>query len=219
MSFDFLEQIQEKLGKHNPEDVDQLILDDLFSKVKCFTEDQKHSLEKYQHLKHLSLNNLGLTSLKNMPRIPNLEILELTNNLLKGDDIEIIVKAFPSLKNLKIGNNEIDKLEKFNCLSQLYINVLEVKDNPVTIIKKYKDTLFKQIRSLDIIDKTDRNGFQVNSDISELDEEEEEDGDYSGNEDCEDEFDDDFYEEEEDFELSDYNDDNVENIKKGKKEK
>ena len=61
-------ELQEKLGEHDPTDVDELILDDIFENVTEFTESNKKDLEKYNNLVHLSLNGFGLNSLSNLIR-------------------------------------------------------------------------------------------------------------------------------------------------------
>jgi len=48
--------------------VTELILDDLFE-IDNFSEDHKKALEKYINLSHLSLNRIGLKSLKNFPNL------------------------------------------------------------------------------------------------------------------------------------------------------
>jgi len=56
--------------------VDELILDELFN-IEEFNEDHKLSLEQYDSLLHLSLNKIGLKSLKNLPLIPCLNIVKI----------------------------------------------------------------------------------------------------------------------------------------------
>ncbi len=82
--------LQEKLGKHNPEEVikksylfylyylflqiQELILDTVF-KLEKFTPDHKAALEKYTSLIHLSMNGVGLISLENFPQLKELQIV------------------------------------------------------------------------------------------------------------------------------------------------
>ena len=61
-------ELQDKLNEHNPTDVDELILDELFEGITNFSEQNKKDLEKYNNLVHLSLNGFGLQSLKNFPK-------------------------------------------------------------------------------------------------------------------------------------------------------
>ena len=72
MSFE--KTLQEKLGNHNPEEIQELILDTVF-KFDKFTEDHKLALQKYTSLIHLSMNGIGLTSLENFPELKELQIV------------------------------------------------------------------------------------------------------------------------------------------------
>ena len=74
MSFE--KDLQEKLGEHKPEDIQELILDTVF-KFDELTEDHKNALEKYTALIHLSMNGVGLTSLKNFPLLKELQIVRI----------------------------------------------------------------------------------------------------------------------------------------------
>ena len=74
MSFE--KSLQEKLGNHNPAEIQELILDTVF-KFEKFTEDHKTSLEKYTSLIHLSMNGIGLTSLENFPLLKELQIVSI----------------------------------------------------------------------------------------------------------------------------------------------
>ena len=106
--------LQDNLGEHNPEEVEELILDNLFSSLNQFSKEHKLVLSQYQNLFHLSLNNLKLSSLENFPLIPNLLILELKNNQLTGKDFYIIPKTYPNLYKLKVSDNLIKSFEPLN---------------------------------------------------------------------------------------------------------
>mmetsp|Transcript_19221 Transcript_19221/g.19962 ORF Transcript_19221/g.19962 Transcript_19221/m.19962 type:complete len:339 (+) Transcript_19221:1-1017(+) len=213
----FLDVLQEKLGKHNPEDVDQLILDDLFENVRVLSDEQKEGIEKYKELRHLSLNNLGLACLKNFPNIPVLEVLEVRENLLTGKDFEIIAQTYPKLKKLKLGGNILKKFEYFDKLANSDILSIELFGTVLGNTKGYREILFHKMRSLESIDNTDRQGYHLDSDFyDELEdsfEEEDEDGEFVGNSAGEDEFDADFDDDEEDFELSQYDSNNDQDVK------
>lgn len=88
---DFKKTLQEKLGEHSQTEVDELILDDLFENIDTFTPDHKRTLELYDNLVHLSLNGLGLKSLKNFPKIPSLQIVRINNfTILVGSETKSI---------------------------------------------------------------------------------------------------------------------------------
>ena len=82
---EFLKFLKEKLGEHEPEEVikkylnyiiqvEELILDDLL-KIEEFSKEHQLVLEKYTSLYHLSLDNIGLKSLKNFPKLKELQIV------------------------------------------------------------------------------------------------------------------------------------------------
>ena len=88
----FAQLLQDKLGPHKPEEVtlkiiiiisfiqiQELILDKLFT-VDKFTEEHKTTLEKYKTLIHLTLNNVGLSSLENFPNLDDAQIVSNNHN-------------------------------------------------------------------------------------------------------------------------------------------
>ena len=172
MALTFLKEIQKELGKHEPEDVDRLVLDGLFEKLRILSEDHKKSFEKYIYLKHLSLSSVGLSCLKNFPELPTLKVLELRDNLLTGDDFEIITKNCPNLLKLKLGGNPIKNIECFNSFNKSDLIILDVYDTPLSCQKQYRETLFHKIRALEIVDAQDREGYTVATDLSDNEESE-----------------------------------------------
>lgn len=206
----FLGAIKEKLGDHNVEEVDQLILDGLFKNIRKLTLDQKESLEQYVEIKHLSLNGVGLSSLENFPKLPKLKILELRENKLSGEDIGILAESCPILKKLKLGENPIKKLEFFDDMKSTDLECLEIYNCPISNMKGYRDILFHKVRTLELIDRVDRDGHHldysdIDSEQSDYESDVEEDKEYEADEGGEDEYDEDFDDQEEDFELSEYN--------------
>lgn len=215
----FLSFLQEKLGPHNPEDVDQLILDDLFQKIKALNEEQIAGIEKYTSLKHLSLNNIGIVSLKNLPKLPNLQILELRENYITGKELNLIVKQYPNLIKIKLGGNPLKDIDCLDAFAKSDIISIELFGTSIHNIKGYRDIVFHKIKSLESVDNVDREGYHIDSDFFNEDDSDlfDEDGEYVGDSNGEDEFDEDFSAEESDFELSEYGSkDNAEDIKNGK---
>lgn len=177
----FGKMLQEKLGKHDPSDVDKLILDDFFSKVRVLTEDHKNTLEEYTDLKHLSLNGFGLACLKNLPLLPSVVNLELRENLLTGDDFDLILKAFPKVLKLKLGGNPIKNFENFNVFAKSELKILELFETSVGNKKGYREILFHKIKTLEIIDQNDRDGYQVETYLTDEDEDDYEEGEEDNN--------------------------------------
>jgi len=82
---EFAKSLQEKLGSHQPTEVDELILDDLYKNIGNFTSEHKKTLEAYNNLIHLSLNDLGLKSLSNFPKLEQLQIVNLFLTFIVGN--------------------------------------------------------------------------------------------------------------------------------------
>ena len=164
-------------------------------KTNKLKEKEKELLEKYTSLIHLTMNNVGLTTLENFPELKNLKIvrkklfltfviiilqLELNQNKLNGDDIEILVKQCPNLYKLKIENNNIVSIDKLKCLAKLDgLKKINVKGNPfIATNPKYNNELFDMIKTLESVDSQDKEGKDVESSIYEEGEEEEDDDDF-----------------------------------------
>lgn len=189
-------ELQDKLSEHDPTDVDELILDDLFTDVKRFSETNKKDLEKYNNLIHLSLNGFGLESLDNFPSIPCLQVLELRNNKLSGDDLSVIVKLYPELYKLKLGENQNITLDHLKALKDSSIKKIELEGTAAAGEKDYSSKLFDLIQNLDIVDNKTKEGDDVSSTIYD---EEDEDGEFDDEEDE--------YDEEGEYEDGEFEDD------------
>lgn len=196
------------------------------------SEEEKKLLDKYTSLIHLTMNNVGLTTLENFPNLKNLKIvrkkfflifiitifqLELNHNKLNGDDIEILVKQCPKLYKLKIEDNNIASIDKLKCLAQLKeLKKINVKGNPfIEKNPKYNNELFDMIKTLESVDSQDKEGKEVESSIYEEGEEEEDDEEFIED----DEYDDDEGEEFNDDEDDEDDEDDDEEEKPKKKQK
>lgn len=199
-------ELQEKLSEHNPTEVDELILDDIFDSISSFSEANKKDLEKYTNLIHLSLNGFGLESLKNFPKLANLQVLEIRANNLNGSDFDEIPKLYPNLYKLKVGENPIKSLDVFKVLNNTSVTKLEMDGCSVVEGKdNYRDELFGKVKSLEIIDNLTKDGDYASTTNYDEDDEDEYDGAGEGDEDFED--DDEEFEDEEDEEGEDDEDD------------
>jgi hypothetical protein len=192
-------ELQTKLGEHDPSEVDELILDDLFEEINCFSEDNRKALEQYSNLLHLSLNGFGLTSLKNFPKIVSLQILEIRQNKLSGSDLGALKELYPELYKLKVGENPITSLDIFKPLAGTNLRKLEIGDTPVSKKGSYRDDLFTMIKSLEVVDRMTRESEEIDSTIYEDEEGEEE---FDDEEDFDDEEGEEF-DEDEDFDEED----------------
>ena len=67
---DFANFLQENLGEHEPKEIEELILDDLFKDCSEFSEEHKLALEQYSNLIHLSLNGSWVKNIKKFSLYP-----------------------------------------------------------------------------------------------------------------------------------------------------
>lgn len=144
-------------------------------------------LEKFQNLQHLSIANVGVSSLEQFPRLRSLEKLILSDNRIAGG-LEFLVEAgLDSLRDLDLSNNRIQFLEDLAPLAQLKLVSLDLYECPVTRVKDYRSRVFGLIKSLKYLDKMDaEENERPESDDEEEEEDEDEDDPGSGEIDGED---------------------------------
>ena len=202
--------LQEHFGEHEPREIEELVFDNFWVDKASFTIEEKKALEKYVNLIHLSLNNIGLKSLENLPSIKSLYYLSLKNNELSGDDFDKIKILYPKLNKLKISGNVIEKMDNLMKLKPLKLRKIEVKENPFSVGNdKYIKKVFDMLPTLKIVDQTDKNGDEEETTDYHNEEKEnegDEDGEYDEEEEAEDKNKDNEEEEEESEEKDSDND-------------
>ena len=200
--------LQEHFGEHEPREIEELVFDNFWVDKASFTIEEKKALEKYVNLIHLSLNNIGLKSLENLPSIKSLYYLSLKNNELSGDDFDKIQALYPKLNKLKISGNVIEKMDNLMKLKPLKLRKIEVKENPFSVGNdKYIKKVFDMLPSLKIVDQTDKNGDEEET-TDYHNEEKENEGDEDGEYDEEEEAEDKNKDNEEESEEKDSDNDN-----------
>ena len=204
--------LQEHFGEHEPREIEELVFDNFWVDKASFTIEEKKALEKYVNLIHLSLNNIGLKSLENLPSIKSLYYLSLKNNELSGDDFDKIKTLYPKLNKLKISGNVIEKMDNLMKLKPLKLRKIEVKENPFSVGNdKYIKKVFDMLPTLKIVDQTDKNGDEEETTDYHNEEKEnegDEDGEYDEEEEAEDKNKDNEEEEESEEKDSDNDNDN-----------
>ncbi|XP_025829889.1 acidic leucine-rich nuclear phosphoprotein 32 family member A [Agrilus planipennis] len=128
--------------------------------------------DEYSSLETLSLINVGLTSLKGFPKLPNLKKLELSDNRITNG--LNLLSTSPKLTTLNLSGNRIKDLDALEPLKDFkYLKNLDLFNNEATLVDNYRDKVFKLIPSLKYLD-----GFDVHDGEAEDSEEE-----VNGNED------------------------------------
>lgn len=120
------------------DDIEELALDGLVENLTKISESDKAYLERFSSLIMLSMSNLGLTTLENLPKITtvesvlhflvtNLQLL-LNDNKIK-DGLEKL-EVYPNLTRLELENNLIENVAQLAPLVYLFAR---------KIIEKFKE--------------------------------------------------------------------------------
>ncbi|XP_035438407.1 acidic leucine-rich nuclear phosphoprotein 32 family member A isoform X2 [Spodoptera frugiperda] len=177
-----------ELRGRNPSQVKELNLDN------CRSTTIVGLTDEYINLENLSLNNVGLTTLKGFPKLPKLRKLELSDNRISNG--LNFLNGCKKLTHLNLSGNKIKDLDTLKPLEEFeYLKNLDLFNNEVTSIEEYRSKVFAlhpSLKYLDGFDKQDRevedsdaeeedemNGNNDSEDGSEVEEEEEDDEDVS----------------------------------------
>ncbi|RWS09811.1 acidic leucine-rich nuclear phosphoprotein 32 family member B-like isoform X3, partial [Dinothrombium tinctorium] len=140
--------------------------------------------EEFVNLKSLSLINVGLTSLKGFPKLPNLEKLELSDNRILGG--LNLLHGSPKLTHLNLSGNKLKDLETLEPLKEFKnLKNLDLFNCDVTSIDNYREKVFNLIPSLKYLDGFDRDDKEAED--SEADDEDGNDLDGEGDSDADEE--------------------------------
>jgi Leucine-rich repeat (LRR) protein len=164
------------------EEVEELILDDW--KGTELTASNQALLESFPNLQFLSMNSCGLRSLNHFPQLPKLIKLELNDNKITGG-LEKLA-GISDLMQINLAGNLLRTLEDIRPLvlnkqTQLTSLVsIDLYDCPVASVPQYRETLFANLPSLEILDHTNKQGEDAS--LSDEEESEQEDGDKQSDE-------------------------------------
>ncbi|CAG9765137.1 unnamed protein product [Ceutorhynchus assimilis] len=143
----------EKRGK-NPAEIKELILDN------CRSTNIVGLSDEFENLESLSLINVGLTSLKGFPRLPNLKKLELSDNRLSGGFD--ILETSPKLAYLNLSGNRIKDIESLEPLKPFKnLRNLDLFNNEATSTENYREKIFKMLPNLKYLDGFDAEDHEV----------------------------------------------------------
>ncbi|XP_071391963.1 acidic leucine-rich nuclear phosphoprotein 32 family member B isoform X18 [Centroberyx affinis] len=228
---DMKKRIHLELRNRTPSDVRELVLDNCRSnegKIEGLTAE-------FVNLEFLSLINVGLISVSNLPKLGKLKKLELSDNRISGG-LDVLAEKLPNLTHLNLSGNKLKDISTLEPLKKLdNLKSLDLFNCEVTNLNDYRESVFKllpQLTYLDGYDMEDREASDSDGEVDgdgvddEDDEEEEEDED-GEEEDFDEEEDEDEDEEEvegeeddeEDGEVDDDDEDEDEDEDAGKGEK
>lgn len=118
--------------------------------------------DEYTALESLSLINVGLTTLKGFPKLPNLKRLELSDNRI-SNGLNYLTTS-PKLAYLNLSGNKIKDLEALKPLEAFEnLAVLDLFNNEATQTENYREKIFEMLPSLEFLDGFDANDVEAPS--------------------------------------------------------
>ncbi|XP_067013167.1 acidic leucine-rich nuclear phosphoprotein 32 family member A [Anabrus simplex] len=152
----------EKRGR-DPEEIFDLNLDN------CRSTSIVGLSDEFTNLNVLSLINVGLTSLKGFPKLPNLRKLELSDNRISGG--LNLLHTSPKLTHLNLSGNKIKDLDTLEPLKEFKnLKNLDLFNNEATCVDNYREKVFSLIPSLKYLDGFDKEDREAEDSEAEEDE-------------------------------------------------
>uniref|UniRef100_A0A3Q2ZR54 Acidic leucine-rich nuclear phosphoprotein 32 family member n=1 Tax=Kryptolebias marmoratus TaxID=37003 RepID=A0A3Q2ZR54_KRYMA len=170
---DMKKRVSLELRHRSPAEVRELVLDNCRSsegKIEGITEE-------FSNLELLSLINVGLTSVADVPKLAKLKKLELSDNRISGG-LEVLAERLVNLTHLNLSGNkfkDISTLEPLKKLPQL--KSLDLFNCEVTNLGDYRESIFRLLPQLTYLDGYDIDDCEASDSDGEgdcVDEEDEE---------------------------------------------
>ena len=136
---DMRRRIHLELRNRTPAAVRELVLDN------CKSNDGKTEglTAEFVNLEFLSLINVGLISVSNLPKLPELKKLELSDNKICGV-LDMLSEKLPNLTHPNLSGNKLkdvstlEPLKKLECLKSL-----DLFNGEVTNLNDYRESVFE----------------------------------------------------------------------------
>uniref|UniRef100_A0A8C4Q761 Acidic leucine-rich nuclear phosphoprotein 32 family member n=1 Tax=Eptatretus burgeri TaxID=7764 RepID=A0A8C4Q761_EPTBU len=165
-----------ELRNRTPSDVKELVLDN------CRSNDGKIEglTGEFGELEFLSMINVGLISVANLPKLNKLKKLELSDNRI-CNGLDVLAEKTPNLTYLNLSGNKFKDISTLDPLKKLAsLKSLDLFNCDVTGLTDYRNSIFKLLPQITYLDGFDRNDCEAPDSDGDLDGEEEEDEDGEG---------------------------------------
>ncbi|XP_032992635.1 acidic leucine-rich nuclear phosphoprotein 32 family member B-like [Lacerta agilis] len=175
-----------ELRNKKPAEVKELVLDN------CRSDDGKIGglSSDFENLEFLSMINVNLLSVSNLPKLNKLRKLELSDNRISGG-LEVLAEKTPNLTHLNLSGNKIKDINTLEPLKKLsHLRSLDLFNCEVTTLISYRDSIFTllpQLTYLDGFDTNDKEAPDSDPEVDGLEDEYDENGEEGEEEDEEDE--------------------------------
>ncbi|XP_029622190.1 acidic leucine-rich nuclear phosphoprotein 32 family member B isoform X3 [Salmo trutta] len=171
---DMKKRIHLELRNRTPSDVRELVLDNCRSnegKIEGLTAE-------FVNLEFLSLINVGLISVSNLPKLGKLKKLELSDNRISGG-LDVLAEKLPNLTHLNLSGNKLKDISTLEPLKKLdSLKSLDLFNCEVTNLNDYRESVFKllpQLTYLDGYDVEDREASDSDGEVDGVDDDDDED--------------------------------------------
>uniref|UniRef100_A0A8C5WYK8 Acidic leucine-rich nuclear phosphoprotein 32 family member n=1 Tax=Laticauda laticaudata TaxID=8630 RepID=A0A8C5WYK8_LATLA len=137
-----------ELRNKMPAEVKELVLDS------CCSEDGKISglSSDFENLEFLSMINVHLHSISNLPKLNKLRKLELSDNCISGG-LEVLAEKTPNLTQLNLSGNKIKEISTLEPLKKLpHLRNLDLFNCEVTTLINYRESIFTLLPQLIYLD-------------------------------------------------------------------
>uniref|UniRef100_A0A8C3Y483 Acidic leucine-rich nuclear phosphoprotein 32 family member n=1 Tax=Catharus ustulatus TaxID=91951 RepID=A0A8C3Y483_CATUS len=134
-----------------PVQVKELVLDN------CRSEDGKvvGLSSDFENLEFLSMININLLSVSNLPKLNKLRKLELSDNRISGG-LEVLAEKTPNLTHLNLSGNKIKDINTLEPLKKLpNLRSLDLFNCEVTMLINYRESVFALLPQLTYLDGFD----------------------------------------------------------------
>ncbi|NWW04503.1 AN32B protein, partial [Oreocharis arfaki] len=131
--------------------VKELVLDN------CRSEDGKvvGLSSDFENLEFLSMININLLSMSNLPKLNKLRKLELSDNRISGG-LEVLAEKTPNLTHLNLSGNKIKDINTLEPLKKLpNLHSLDLFNCEVTMLINYRESVFALLPQLTYLDGFD----------------------------------------------------------------
>uniref|UniRef100_A0A8C2TEH5 Acidic leucine-rich nuclear phosphoprotein 32 family member n=1 Tax=Coturnix japonica TaxID=93934 RepID=A0A8C2TEH5_COTJA len=140
-----------ELRNKKPGEVKELVLDN------CRSDDGKivGLSSDFENLEFLSMINVNLLSISNLPKLNKLRKLELSDNRISGG-LEVLAERTPNLTHLNLSGNKIKDINTLEPLKKLpNLHSLDLFNCEVTMLINYRESVFTLLPQLTYLDGFD----------------------------------------------------------------
>ncbi|XP_069465858.1 acidic leucine-rich nuclear phosphoprotein 32 family member B-like [Ambystoma mexicanum] len=154
---DMKKRLNLELRNRKPGEVKELVLDNRCSDGGSITG----LTAEFDNLEFLSMININLVSVANLPKPAKLRKLELSDNRISGG-LEVLAERTPCLTHLNLSLNKIKDINTFEPLKKLpSLHSLDLFNCEVTMLNSYCESVFELLPELTFLDGFDAGDQEV----------------------------------------------------------